>query len=749
MEDNSPAISTPPASARTVVKPQRVLACVLCQQRKVRCDRRFPCANCVKSSAQCVPATLVPRQRRRRVPERELLERLRRYETLLRQNKIDFEPLHTSTAEKTSPNEDIKSIDSPDDGHSEENTLTPDQPATGKAPAKAETVFEARNYWHTMRQRARDHEDEDEDDDDDHDDNESRLPHDAVREEVIKRVFDQLYQSNDHLLFGSRTSNVNLLTLHPSPSQIFRLWQIYLDNVNPLLKVTHTPTLQARIIDAAGNLSNIDPTLEALMFSIYCVSVPSLVEDECRTLFGSSRTDLLTSYQFGCQQALMNCGVLRSSEVDSLTALFLYLVSVRRVTDPRSLSSTLGVAIRIAQRLSIQNESTNAKCAALEAEMRRRLWWSLVMFDNRIGEMSDLKSSMLAPTWACCVPLNINDSDISPEMKIPPAVYDKPTDSIFVVVRSEIADFVRHSSFHLDFTNPSLKAVAGLNTAHDPVGEHRQLATLEKSIEDKYLQFCNPENPLHFMTIWSTRGHFAKCHLMVYYARFSFSSVQETDAQRNHAFSLALHMLECDTRLMASPLIKGYHWLLQMYFPFFAYIHIVQDLKRQPMTALADRAWEIMSDNYNGRFTVMEQDDQIFARVFARVVLQAWEARQAAFNERDQSLDTPRIVSKIQQEPPRIVVNIQQRLAQIAANSQNSTADLQNDIGGMNLDDLPMAMPGFGGNGVPYTPSWPGYAGPPALGTYPDLFGQATMDVDVNPIDWTSMNWRAMQGPPW
>jgi len=123
-------------------------------------------------------------------------------------------------------------------------------------------------------------------------------------------------------------TNVDLSTLHPSPGQIFRLWQIYLDNVNPLLKVSHTPTLQARIINAAGNLSNIHPTLEALMFSIYCVSVLSLVEDECRTLFGSSRTDLLTSYQFGCQQALMNCGVLRSSEVDSLTALFLYLVSM-------------------------------------------------------------------------------------------------------------------------------------------------------------------------------------------------------------------------------------------------------------------------------------------------------------------------------------------------------------------------------------------------------------------------------------
>jgi hypothetical protein len=77
-----------------VPKPQRVLACVLCQQRKVKCDRQFPCGNCVKARVQCVPATLAPRQRKRRYPERHLLERLRKYEDLLRQNNIDFVPLH-------------------------------------------------------------------------------------------------------------------------------------------------------------------------------------------------------------------------------------------------------------------------------------------------------------------------------------------------------------------------------------------------------------------------------------------------------------------------------------------------------------------------------------------------------------------------------------------------------------------------------------------------------------------------------
>lgn len=92
----TPDLTTPSEGAPTTSRSsrsQRVLACVLCQQRKVRCDRKFPCANCLRLKAECVPAALLPRRRKRRFPERELLDRVRKYESLLRQNGITFDPL--------------------------------------------------------------------------------------------------------------------------------------------------------------------------------------------------------------------------------------------------------------------------------------------------------------------------------------------------------------------------------------------------------------------------------------------------------------------------------------------------------------------------------------------------------------------------------------------------------------------------------------------------------------------------------
>ncbi|KAF2097191.1 putative C6 transcription factor [Rhizodiscina lignyota] len=698
-----PTPAPTPDSSSKLSKPQRVLACVLCQQRKVRCDRKFPCANCIKSGAQCVPATLNPRRRRRRFPERELLERLHKYEELLRQNNIKFEPLHKDqVGEKESPN-----AQSGNDSDDEQ------QEVEGPGSSSHSTIVKPRRAHKSKYALSKKLESSEDD----------------VREVVVRKLYDQLFEDNDHLLFGSRKTNVDLSTLHPEPVQIFRLWQMYLDNVDPLLKVTHTPSLQGRIIEAASDITKVSPNLEALMFSIYCMSLQSLTPQDSQSMFGSSSGDLLPRYQFGCQQALLNCGFLRSSDRDCLTALYLYLVSVRSGTDPRALSSMLGIALRIAQRMGIHSESACAKCSVLEAEMRRRLWWSLTLFDTRIGELAICKTAMLAPLWDCKIPLNVNDSDLRPEMKEPPAVQERSTEALFVAVRSELGEFVRHTRFHLDFANPALKAFAkGVQHAHDLEGG--ELVALEKMIEDKYLQFCDPDSPLHFMTIWMTRGYLAKCRLVEHYSRYSKSSAHQTEAQLEDAISYALSMLECDTKIMTSPLTKGYLWLAHFYFPFPAYIHIIQDLKRRPLSEQAEQCWRLMSDNYEARFVFdLDISDGPFHNIMSSLVLRAWEAHEAASTQSGEPLNPPKMVSRIREKVTKAAQN-------------TADTDQLNSVMGMGSADFPMSMPtdfgnqsllfGMGGVG--------GYAGT-APGVYPHIPGQAPFDFDLNQLNWAAMGW--------
>lgn len=72
---------------------------VLCQQRKVKCDRNDPCANCTKARIECVSASNVPpKRRKKRFPEAELLARLRKYEAHLRNYGADVEAINREEA---------------------------------------------------------------------------------------------------------------------------------------------------------------------------------------------------------------------------------------------------------------------------------------------------------------------------------------------------------------------------------------------------------------------------------------------------------------------------------------------------------------------------------------------------------------------------------------------------------------------------------------------------------------------------
>lgn len=98
---------------------------------------------------------------------------------------------------------------------------------------------------------------------------------------------DDYSPNSASLLFRGPISSAALRMLHPNPVQIFKLWQSYLDNINPLVKVFHAPTVQQLISDASGDLDNVDRNVEALLFAIYCIVTESLSDGECKQILAT------------------------------------------------------------------------------------------------------------------------------------------------------------------------------------------------------------------------------------------------------------------------------------------------------------------------------------------------------------------------------------------------------------------------------------------------------------------------------
>lgn len=114
--------------------------------------------------------------------------------------------------------------------------------------------------------------------------------------------------------------------LHPPTIQIIQLWQIYLDNINPLLKITHVPTVQSQIIEASSQLDKAPKNIEALMFSIYLMAITSLEDADVQRRFKEPKQELLARYHAATQQALTNAGFMRVNDSIVLQAFVLYLV---------------------------------------------------------------------------------------------------------------------------------------------------------------------------------------------------------------------------------------------------------------------------------------------------------------------------------------------------------------------------------------------------------------------------------------
>ena len=395
----------------------------------------------------------------------------------------------------------------------------------------------------------------------------------------------------------------------------------------------------------------------------------------------------------------------------------------------------LGVAIRIAQRMGIHSESALAKCTTGEAEMRRRLWWSIVLFDTRVGEMANSKAGTLDPTWDCKIPLNVNDSDLRLEMKETPAIQGTSTEALFVVVRCELGEFIRHSVFHLDFTNPALKPVAK-QQHNGSAPEDNELVKLEHMIEHQYLKSCNQENPIHFMTIWTTQAYLARCRLLEHHSRYFSPSLRQTEAQHDAATSYAIRMLKCDTKIMTSSLTKGFLWLNHLHFPLPAYIQIVQDLKRRPTSEQTQQAWDAMSDNYEAWLGSYPREDNPFLQIFAKTVIQAWEACEAAFKQLGKNLTSP-----------RIVLSMKYTIAQIGQYARYADTEQLNTMMSMGSDDfqLPMSIDLSYFQNLPYDMGMQDGYTVMRPETYSDMSEHAPSHAQMNQLNWAALDGR----PDW
>ncbi|PWY91287.1 hypothetical protein BO94DRAFT_387267 [Aspergillus sclerotioniger CBS 115572] len=87
-----------------------------------------------------------------------------------------------------------------------------------------------------------------------------------------------------------------LEALRPSPITISFLWQWYLDSVDPVLKIFHTPSVQKDVMQMIRPGTTSDLATECLLFVIYYAAVISMSSSTCQEELDEDKPVLLKRY---------------------------------------------------------------------------------------------------------------------------------------------------------------------------------------------------------------------------------------------------------------------------------------------------------------------------------------------------------------------------------------------------------------------------------------------------------------------
>ncbi|KGO78399.1 Transcription factor, fungi [Penicillium italicum] len=595
-------------SGRNENPPLKLRSCVVCRSRKVRCDKRAPCSNCRRANIPCVrPSTDRPPRWPRHLdrlnsavsnlqasqePEpvgEEVMERLHNLESLVQELRIQLEQAKSVV---NSAAEGSSGVGSPE-GSAHDRQSNPSSVSTANVQNKfGRLVLQDSNrsryvssgFW----SRVNDELDGIRADTrglpvggpDTSDDEASPDMTPSTQE------LDRTPAERHGFLFGHNLSpfSPNLTELHPLPSQIPFLLDVFSENVNIIFRIVHLPTVKNMVRDwRAREMKGLTPANEALMFAIYYAAVTSMEEEDILLNFGATKAELNLKYRQGLEHALSRADFLNVPDFVLVQAFAIFLTLARRHDSPRFVWMMTGLLIRMGQALGLHRDGTHFDyLSPFEIEMRRRVWWTLCVLDVRSSEDQGTDYTITKASFDTKIPLNLNDTDLDPKSKETPQARDAVTDMSVARVTFGMCEVTRQMMAHgFKDEAPSLEE------------QDRLLQQIYQGLERDFLQYSTESgNIKYWVIVIVARLLLAKMTLLIYLPLL-FSSPNEDFSEdlRTKLLVSSIEVAEYNHALNNERACRHWRWVFQTYTHWYSIVYMMLEISRRPWSPLSERAW--------------------------------------------------------------------------------------------------------------------------------------------------------------
>lgn len=311
--------------------------------------------------------------------------------------------------------------------------------------------------------------------------------------------------------------------------------------------------------------------------------------------FNADKSELLQRYRFALEQALARSNFMTTPDLTVAQALLLFLVLVRRHDSTRFTWTMTGLLVRVSQALGLHRDGTNfPNLTPFEIEMRRRLFWGVCVLDLRSSEDQGTDLLIMDQTFDTKAPLNINDTDISPESTELPKARDGPTDMTFSLIRYDIC----HLGRRMHMASSDILGMGARDTVATIEEREALLSDVHKRVETQYLKdgACD-KNPMYWTAANISRLIVAKMRLIIYQSVLFPGPENEvlSEDKRDRLFNAATEVYEYSYLLNTDPRCKQWRWLFQTYTQLHAAAYGLIEMCHREWSATVERSWTALN----------------------------------------------------------------------------------------------------------------------------------------------------------
>ena len=208
-------------------------------------------------------------------------------------------------------------------------------------------------------------------------------------------------------------------------------------------------------------------------------------------------------------------------------------------------------------------------------------------------------------------------------MKELPAEHNGPTEMMHCLIRYEFGQALKRETGKSTYDG----SMKHLSSSEVSVRTKEQaIQRMETLLEEKYLRYCDPSIPLHFISTLLASSILCKMRFRAYHPRHYWArseSIQQSE--KDTLFAVCVKMLENHNIFYANSNTRKFAWHVEAQLQFDALVHVLSELRFRTTIEQANGAWHQVDGVFQNNPALFTDKKKGLNVAMARLAARAWD----------------------------------------------------------------------------------------------------------------------------